>query len=88
MLITIVNNKLETTIYSKPTDSHVYLTARSSHLKSQIRAIAKGVALRLKRVCSKDSDFHVKSKVYAQYLLLIVAIIVPMTIEYLRRWVT
>ena len=69
LFITIVNNKLETTIYSKPTDSHVYLNARSSHPKSQIRAIAKGVALRLRRICSEDSDFYVKSKVYAQYLI-------------------
>ena len=50
LFITVVNNKLETTIYSKPTDSHVYLNARSSHPKSQIRAIAKGVALRLRRI--------------------------------------
>ena len=69
LLITRVNNKLETTIYSKPTDSHVYLNARSSHPKSQIRAIAKSVALRLRRICSEDSDFYVKSKVYAQYLI-------------------
>ena len=71
LFITVVNNKLETTIYSKPTDSHVYLNARSSHPKSQIRAIAKGVALRLRRIyiCSEDSDFYVKSKVYAHYLI-------------------
>ena len=69
LLITIVNNTLETTIYSKPTDSHVYLNAISSHPKSQIRAIAKSVALRLRRICSEDSDFYVKSKVYAQYLI-------------------
>ena len=69
LFITIVNNKLETTVYIKPTDSHVYLNARSSHPKSQIRAIAKGVALKLRSICSEDSDFHVKSKVYAQYLI-------------------
>ena len=82
LFTTIVNNKLETTICSKPTDSHVYLNARSSHPKSQIRAIAKGVALGLRCICSEDSDFYV---MYTLNTLLIVAIIVPMSIEYLRR---
>lgn len=69
LLIAIVDNKLVTSVYSKPTDTHVYLNAMSSHPKSQIRGIAKGVALRLRRICSEDSDFHAKSKIYAQYLI-------------------
>ena len=69
LFITIVNKRLGTTVYSKPTDSHVYLNARSSHPRSQIRAIAKSVVLRLGRICSEDRDFYVKSKVYAQYLI-------------------
>jgi hypothetical protein len=73
LLITIVNNQLVTFVYSKPTDAHVYLlNANSSHPRSQIRGIAKGVALMLRRICSEDSDFHKKSKIYA--LPLIVAI--------------
>ena len=69
LLITIVNNQLVTSVYSKPTDAHVHLNAKSSHPRSQIRGIAKGVALRLRRTCSEDSDFHEKSKIYAQYLI-------------------
>ena len=45
LLITIDQNKLETPVYSKPTDAHLYLNADSCHPKSQIRGIAKGVAL-------------------------------------------
>ena len=63
------NNQLVTSVYSKPTDAHVYLNAKSSHPRSQIRGIAKGVALRLRRICSEESDFHEKSKIYAQYLI-------------------
>jgi hypothetical protein len=49
-----------------------------SHPRSQIldlnrildlRGIAKGVALRLRRICSEDSDFHEKSKIYVQCLI-------------------
>ena len=69
LLIAIVDNKLVTSVYSKPTDTHVYLNAMSLHLKSQIRGIAKEVALRLRRICSEDSDFFAKSKIYAQYLI-------------------
>ena len=45
------------------------MNARSSHPRSQIRAIAKGVGLRLRRICSEGRDFYVKSKVDAQYLI-------------------
>ena len=69
LLITIDQNKLETSVYSKPTDAHLYLNADSCHPKSQIRGIAKGVALRLRRICSKDEDFKTKSDEYASYLI-------------------
>jgi hypothetical protein len=62
LLITMVNNQLVTFVYSKPTDAHVYLNANSSHPRSQIRGIAKGVALMLRRICSEDSDFHKKKQ--------------------------
>ena len=59
---------METTVYSKPTDAHLYLNANSSHPKSQILGIAKGVALRLRRICSRDADFWEKSRIYMKYL--------------------
>ena len=68
LLISIVNNRMETTVYSKPTDAHLYLNANSSHPKSQILGIAKGVALRLRRICSRDADFWEKSRIYMKYL--------------------
>jgi hypothetical protein len=68
LLISIVNNRMETTVYSKPPDAHLYLNANSSHLKTQILGIAKGVALRLHRICSRDVDFWEKSRIYMKYL--------------------
>ncbi len=66
LLITIVDNKLVTPVYSKPTDAH--LNAKSSHPKSQILGIVKGVALRLRRICSDDEDFKQRSIEYHKYL--------------------
>ena len=66
--ISIVNNKLETTVYSKPTNSHLYLHAKSCHQPSTVNGIQKGVALRLRRICSSDGDFHQNATEYTSYL--------------------
>ena len=65
--ISIINGQLETTVYSKPTDSHLYLHARSCHKPSSIRCIQKGVALRLRRICSTDNEYSSKSIKYQDY---------------------
>ena len=67
--INIRANKLETSEYSKPTDPPLYLSAKSSYPKAQIVGTARGVALRLGRICSDDNDFRHKSKEYSKYLI-------------------
>ena len=69
LTITIAENQLHTTVYSKPTDSHLYLQSDSCHNKSSISGIQKGVALRLRRLCSTNEDFDIKTKEYAAYLV-------------------
>ena len=70
LLITIVDNQLVTSVYSKPTDAHLYLNAKSSNPKSQILGIARGVALRLRRICSDEDDFRQNSTAeYYKYLI-------------------
>ena len=44
--ISIINGQLETTVYSKPTYSTLYLYGKSCHKTSSIRGIQKDVALR------------------------------------------
>ena len=51
----IVIGQLETTVYSKPTDFHLYIHGKSCHKPSRIRGIQKGVALRSRRICSTDN---------------------------------
>ena len=60
--LTLKDNKIHTTVYSKPTDSHLYLQADSCHHLPSSLGIQKGVALRLRRICSTDEEFNNKSK--------------------------
>ena len=67
--ISTVENKLTTTVYSKPTDSHLYLRAGSCHKKLSIKGIQKGVILRLCCICSSDNDYTAKSIEYTKYFV-------------------
>ena len=62
--LTLKDNKIQATDYSKPTDSHLYLQADSCHHLPSILGIQKGVALRLRRICSTDKEYNNKSKEY------------------------
>ena len=46
--VTKVDNKLETDLYCKPTDTHQYLHAQSCHRNLYKKPIAYGQAVRLK----------------------------------------
>ena len=52
--ISIINGQLETSVYSKPFNSHLYLHAKSFYKVSSIRGIQKGVALCLQHIWSPD----------------------------------
>ena len=57
-----VNTKLEgniisTSLYSKPTDAHLYLNAKSYHPRHVIKNLPKGQFIRIRRICSDDADF-------------------------------
>ena len=55
--ITIDDKKRLTSVYSKPTCSHLYLDGTSYHPTKSIDAMSTGVAKRLKQICSNESDF-------------------------------
>ena len=68
LLIKIVNGKLETTVYSKQIDCHLYLHNDSCHPRSTKLGVEKGVALRLRRICSTEDEFDNQSKNYMAFL--------------------
>ena len=69
LTIHLVDGFLLTEVYSKPSDSHLYLPWSSAHPKSCINAIPYGVALRLKRNCSTPDFLKVRNKEYQDYLI-------------------
>ena len=52
-LLFIINRCIESKVYFKPTDGHMYLLPQSSHHQSLYCNIPFGVALRLRRICSR-----------------------------------
>ena len=65
----LVDGFIQTDVYSKPTDSHLYLPPSSAHPKHVFKAIPFGVALRLRRNCSKDCFLNKRLKEYRGYLV-------------------
>ena len=56
-----INNKLQTTLYKKPTDHQSHLHANSEHPRSLKESIRYSQALRVKRICSTNSKFEAHS---------------------------
>lgn len=56
-----------TSVHDKPTDSHSYLLHSSSHPSHVKNAIPYSQFLRLRRLCSDDSDFSNKSQEMCQF---------------------
>ncbi len=55
--VTLNNSKITTNLYQKPTDSHNYLMYDSSHPQSCKDSIPYSQFLRIRRICSEESDF-------------------------------
>ena len=68
LLIKLEAGKLTTTVYSKPTDGHLYLNSASCHPKNTKRAVQYGTAIRLRRICSSDPEYEKRSREYKAYL--------------------
>ena len=57
-LVSINGERLKTTLYSKPTDAHLYLRKSSCHPPSCSKGIVKGELLRVRRICTLKEDFE------------------------------
>ena len=53
----IKNSFIDTTLYTKPSDTHAYLNPNSCHPKHVSSNIPQGVAKRIKRICSEESEY-------------------------------
>ena len=65
--VSINDNGLSTSIHYKPTDSHNYLLHSSSHPQHVKNAIPFSPFLRLRRLCSDDTNFNNKCEEMCQF---------------------
>ena len=65
----LIDGFIRTDVYSKPTDSHLYLPPSSCHPRHVFKAIPFGVATRLKRNCSDETFLAKRTAEYKGYLL-------------------
>ena len=60
--LAITNNRIQTSIHYKETDTHNYLHYTSFHPRHCKQAIPYSQFLRLRRICSNDVDFSEKAE--------------------------
>ena len=56
-MVIIDGDRIETDLYTKPTDKHIYVQSKSNHPKSVKKSLPYGLALRIKRICSRERDY-------------------------------
>ena len=61
-------DKYETTIYTKPTDKHLYLHKKSDHPTTTKKAIPYGLGIRAKRICSNNGQYQENRSTIAKNL--------------------
>jgi hypothetical protein len=66
-LLTVSGDRIESTLYTKPTDTHAYLNYKSCHPKSCKDNIPYSQFLRLRRICSNDKEFHRQAAVMSSH---------------------
>ena len=68
-MIKVEGNRLVTSLYTKPTDSHSYLLYNSSHPKVCKDSLPYSQFMRIRRICSSEDDFEKKSKEMAKFFV-------------------
>ena len=56
-MVILENGQIITDLYTKPTDKHIYVDRKSSHPTNVKKSLPYGLGIRLKRICSRDSDY-------------------------------
>ena len=67
--LSINKNKIDSTLYCKPTDSHSYLNFHSSHPLACKKGIPYSQFLRIRRICSSDIEFEKNSSMLEHHFI-------------------
>ena len=63
------NSKITVDVYSKPTNSFIYVMPSTYYPSNNINNVPRGIALRLKRISNSDEKFTVRSNEYKNHLI-------------------
>ena len=63
------DNKLKTTVFSKPSDTHSYLVPTSCHPTHIVKNIPYGVAITCRRICTDPLEFERHAGIYNDYFV-------------------
>ena len=69
VMVYLNNGTIETDLYTKPTDKHQHLVSSSCHPQHTKKAIPFSLALRIRRICSTDTNFTLRLNELRTYLL-------------------
>ena len=69
VMVSLNNGTIETDLYTKPTDKHQHLLNSSCHPQHTKKAIPFSLALRIRRICSTDTNFTLRLNELRTYLL-------------------
>ncbi len=67
--VILEGNKLHTDLYTKPTDTHQYLSPQSCHPRHCTSSIPYSQSLRIRRICSREEDYRGRTEELRSYLL-------------------
>ena len=67
--VILENDMLHTYLYTKPTETHQYLSPNSCHPKHCATSIPYSQGLKLRRICSRREDFVKRSSKLRDHLL-------------------
>ena len=66
--VSLMNQQLETDLYCKPTNTHQYLQWNSCHPRHCKMSIPYSQVLRIRWICSQDTDFHHRTRELREHL--------------------
>ena len=67
--ISLKHGKLKITLLTKPRDFHFYLNTSSCHPSHVLKNIPKGQSIRLRRICSRKSDYLLNSEILCKQFI-------------------
>ena len=67
--VMLLNGRLETDLYVKPTDKHHYLLKSSCHPSHTKQSIPFSIVLRLRIICSTDELFNILSNALTTHFI-------------------